>query len=496
MKVKLVLHNFTKKEQTSWKNAISIFNNTFYAFEYVYTRSEIEINHFVIQEKFDLVICYLQSGHTPKREFWRYLTGSLRTPVVLVKESEYGDDSEYFEYGIEDILELDKIELRKALEIILKIFRRSQVRRIEIQTLRLESEGIILREPSILIVEDDGDLLRALQVFLEKTGYKVYSGQSMAEGIMLFAQNRPDLVIADYYLPDGTAETFLSELGLSRQSYDVSFFIISGESAAPWRLQILYEIEDIITKPVNFQELEVRIRRSVQRNLYHKKLQNKLTELETQKKIAEKYISSEITQSLEDGIFPTDTRGHTQIATIAFFDLRDSTRLGDTIGPENFSEILNSILHDVMDLAVSNNGTINKMLGDGLLIVFGAPDPRRGTPEDAVKFAFRTKEHFDNLNDLDVFNLGQKINFGVGIATGKVFAGHVGSIHRMEFTLMGDIVNTASRLESLNKKTRTNVLIDSQTFEFLPGNIKSKFNKYKVIIRGKGDLQIPVWGNR
>jgi len=167
-------------------------------------------------------------------------------------------------------------------------------------------------------------------------------------------------------------------------------------------------------------------------------------------------------------------------ATILFFDIRNSTGIAEKLRPEEFASFLSDILTDVMDLVYGCQGSVNKLLGDGLMASFGVPMSSGTDAFNAVEAAQKIVEYLRTFNDVRPGFLVDEVAAGIGIATGTVFAGVIGSVRRQEYALLGDPVNIASRLESLTKSLDETVLMDEETFV----EIKDRF-LCKPLLRAK-----------
>ncbi len=184
-----------------------------------------------------------------------------------------------------------------------------------------------------------------------------------------------------------------------------------------------------------------------------------------QKTSLEKYFPSNIVERILSDE-PTDNiMGEHLEATILFFDLRGSTKIAESLEPMIFSEFLSELFTDIMDLIYGNGGSVNKLIGDGIMATFGCPYSLGNDALRCAKSALDIKEYLHTFNDVRPDYLKEPISAGMGIATGKVFAGYVGSVRRMEYTVLGDAVNLSSRLESLTKEYSGSILMDKNTLE-------------------------------
>ncbi len=172
--------------------------------------------------------------------------------------------------------------------------------------------------------------------------------------------------------------------------------------------------------------------------------------------------------------------------SILFFDIKNSTKIAEQLQPEVFTSFLSDILVDIMDLVYGNHGSVNKLLGDGLMASFGAPIETGADAFNAVNVAEKIQNYLDTYNDVRPDYLSERIEAGVGIATGEVFAGLIGSIRLEEYTMLGDTVNIAARLEKLTREIDRDILIDEATYLEVRKRV-SPVKKYQISIKGRSE---------
>jgi adenylate cyclase len=155
-------------------------------------------------------------------------------------------------------------------------------------------------------------------------------------------------------------------------------------------------------------------------------------------------------------------------ATILFADINGFTALAERMPPREVNLILNDFFSRMTDILFKYDGTLDKYIGDGLMAVFGAPMEKEDDAERGIRAAQ------EMLQALAVMMAGapeeKKFTIRIGINTGKVVAGNIGSPKRMDYTVIGDAVNTASRLESIARPNQ--ILIGEETYE----RVQGKFN--------------------
>jgi adenylate cyclase len=169
---------------------------------------------------------------------------------------------------------------------------------------------------------------------------------------------------------------------------------------------------------------------------------------------------------LQDGRF----KGQQMIATVLFSDTRDFTRISEQLTPTEVLTWLNRGMSSLIQEITTREGIINKFTGDGILAVFGAP-LSQGVERDAdnaITAALAIQIAIQSLNHELAIEGAPPMQIRIGIHTGPVIAGSLGSSERLEYTVIGDTVNCASRLESMAKEQQSNdcrILVSRQTME-------------------------------
>jgi adenylate cyclase len=169
-------------------------------------------------------------------------------------------------------------------------------------------------------------------------------------------------------------------------------------------------------------------------------------------------------------------------ATILFTDIIGFTRLSEKMSPRDINLMLNQFFSRMTDIIFKYDGMIDKFIGDCLMAVFGAPMEKKKDPERAIQAAKEMRQELKKMIENE--GLEKEFNVRIGINTGNVVAGNIGSPNRMEYTVIGDAVNIASRLESIAKPNQ--ILIGDETYKF----VKRKFKINKIglkKVKGKSE---------
>jgi len=179
--------------------------------------------------------------------------------------------------------------------------------------------------------------------------------------------------------------------------------------------------------------------------------------------------------------------GEERIATVLFSDIRSFTALSAGKPSQTVLAWLNDYLSAMDEVISAEGGFLNKFIGDGLMVLFGVP-LSRGVEEDALRSlrcAIRMHEKSEELNrthrgDPDY----PALKIGIGLHTGPLTCGNVGSRNRMEYSVIGETVNLASRLESLTKDFKTDIVLSSATFEQIKGRFEGVDDLGPKTVRG------------
>lgn len=195
-----------------------------------------------------------------------------------------------------------------------------------------------------------------------------------------------------------------------------------------------------------------------------------MTEERDKKAIREtfgKYLSSEVVDQLMED--PPELGGVDKDLTVLFSDIRSFTTLSETMSPQELVNHLNAYLTAMTDVIFEYGGYLDKYVGDEVMCFWGAPLPQPDHAIRACKCALRQMEKLNELNSQWPEN--RRINIGIGVNSGIMTVGNMGSPTRMNYTLMGDNVNLGARLEGTNKEYGTNIIVS----EFTYGLIKDHF---------------------
>jgi len=179
-------------------------------------------------------------------------------------------------------------------------------------------------------------------------------------------------------------------------------------------------------------------------------------------------------------------QGERREISVLISDIRGFTSRAEHEVPENVVEELNAYFEEMSEVTFQHGGMIDKFMGDGILCLFGAPIFHPAHADRALSCAVAMQQRLHQINQEKIKEKNLPIHAGIAINSGEVIIGNIGSSYRAEYTAIGDTVNTAARLEPLNKEYITEILITEATRNRLKGNYKIE-SVGKVLLKGKSE---------
>jgi adenylate cyclase len=179
-----------------------------------------------------------------------------------------------------------------------------------------------------------------------------------------------------------------------------------------------------------------------------------------------------------------ETGRERKTAAIFFSDIRSFTAISEKLQPEEVVEFLNEYMTRMVACVNDTHGNVDKFIGDAIMAVWGTPVSFGNDTENAINGALMMREALIDFNKGRGSEKKPIIKIGSGINTGPVIAGQIGSHDRMEYTVIGDAVNLASRIESLNKPFGTDILISEDAYKLVRDIFKVE-PMQKIKVKGK-----------
>ena len=190
-------------------------------------------------------------------------------------------------------------------------------------------------------------------------------------------------------------------------------------------------------------------------------------------KAFERYVAPEIVKELgKDESFESRLGGERRDIAVLFVDIRGFTTMSESLQPEQVVDILNEYLELTSSSIFNNQGTLDKFIGDATMAVFNAPMDLDDYVFKAVCAAYDMRKGAEILEKKLTEQFGNSVQFGIGVNCGPAIVGNIGSVKRMDYTAIGDTVNTAARLESNAK--RGEILISEAVYERIKDRIEAE----------------------
>jgi adenylate cyclase len=184
--------------------------------------------------------------------------------------------------------------------------------------------------------------------------------------------------------------------------------------------------------------------------------------------------SEAVARALENSGTKLDLRGQQREISVLFCDIRNFTTFSERHSPHEVVRLLNTFFATVVPAIEAEQGTVNQYIGDAVMVIFGAPQTQPDHALRAVRAAVEMVRRVHQLSDRWKELGAERFRIGIGVHTGNAVVGTVGSPRRLDYTAIGDTVNTASRIESANKELQSEILISQSTFAALPDEEKRR----------------------
>ncbi len=198
-------------------------------------------------------------------------------------------------------------------------------------------------------------------------------------------------------------------------------------------------------------------------------------------------VSSKVLDFLESNPGSFSLRGELAEATVFFSDITGFTSASEHLPPERVTALLNAYLTPVTDCILSHEGYVDKYVGDSVMAVWGAPFPDPRHAVRACRCALAQQAIVASLNTKLEPEYGFRLAVRMGVNSGRVTAGNMGSERKFQYTVIGDVVNFASRLEPVNKELGTSILIGADTYRAV-GDAFDVREIGRILVAGKADV--------
>jgi class 3 adenylate cyclase len=346
------------------------------------------------------------------------------------------------------------------------------------------------RNGYVLVVDDDALNRRLLTATLAREGLRTTSATDGDEALRSIKEDPPDVVLLDIEMPGVDGFEVLERIKADETTRHLPVIMISGLDDIESVVRCL-EIgaDDFLPKPFDAAILRARINAGLDRKALHE------LELDRVRDIFMRFLPEALVDDVlarTDGdarIDPEELTG-----TVLFGDLRGFTTFAEGRPVEEVIEAVNTYLTLMTDAVLDHGGTLVHYMGDGIMAAFGAPVPNDDHADLALTAAREmATEQLATFNAwLGSTGVDQPIRMGIGVHSGSVLSGSVGSPRRHDYTVIGDTVNAAARIEAMTKELDHAVLFSDPTKDALRELPEDAVSLGEFEIRGRSG-RIKLW---
>ena len=321
------------------------------------------------------------------------------------------------------------------------------------------------RTGHVLVVDDDALNRRLLTATLAREGHRTTSATDGAEALAALREEPPDVILLDVEMPGIDGFEVLERIKGDEAVRHLPVIMISGLGDAESVVRCL-EIgaDDFLPKPFDAAILRARVNAGLDRKALHDLEHERVRGLFT-RFLPEPMVDEVLART--NG----DARIHPELltGTVLFGDLRGFTSFAEGRPIDDVIEAINTYLTLMTDAVLDHGGTLVSYMGDGILAAFGAPVANDEHADLALAAArAMAGEQLATFNAwLSATGVEQPLRMGIGINSGPVLSGSVGSPRRLDYTVIGDTVNTASRIEAMTKELDHALLFSQPTRDAL-----------------------------
>ncbi len=309
----------------------------------------------------------------------------------------------------------------------------------------MDLTDVFNRPPLIMIADDDWLNRDLLKAYLASSGCDVMTAPDGQAALELALEQPPDLALVDVQMPRMDGLALCRALKSTPATQFMPVVIVTALDSEEDEVKAIDAgADDFVTKPYSSTVLLTRVRSLLRIKKLH-------DELESRNRLLRQVLDRFIAEDVTDVILTDPERylklgGDIRAVTVLFADIRGFTRFTEAHTAEQVIETLNHIFQTLSQLVFKHRGTFDKYLGDGFMAFYGAPIAGEDDAKRALDTALEMQQLFKQLRDdsgEDLAGLG----LGIGLHSGDAVVGNIGSDRVMDYTVVGDVVNVAKRLQ-------------------------------------------------
>lgn len=310
-----------------------------------------------------------------------------------------------------------------------------------------------IRDATLLVVDDSEENRDVLSRRLRERGYTVLTASGGVEALRAVNEGAVDLLLLDVMMPDVSGIEVLRRVRAVHTVSDLPVIMVTGMDRSEDTVAALQlGANDYVTKPLDFQVVLARVETQLALARAKRRIEELAADLEARnayiRATFDRYVSADIAENLLATSHGPRLSGERRRVTILLCDLRGFTPLCQQLDPELVVRVLNRYLTSMTEVIRELGGTIDEFTGDGVLALFGAPVTRDDDALRAVACAVKMQRAMEHVNALNERDHMPRLQMGVGLDTGDVLVGSIGSLVRAKYTAVGLAVNLAARIEA------------------------------------------------
>jgi adenylate cyclase len=334
----------------------------------------------------------------------------------------------------------------------------------------------------ILIVDDEPFNLDLLEQELQDQDYQIDRASDGVEALEKIRSFLPDVILLDYMMPKMNGLEVLRHLRQDESHKSIPVILLTAKATQEDKIRGLDAgADDYVTKPFDSFELLARVRAMLRIKQMHdtleewnrtlaERVRQQVEELERMSRL-KRYLSPQIAETIlgsDENLFKT----HRREITVVFLDLRGFTAFSDSSEPEEVMEFLRDYHAEMGKLIFKFEGTLERFMGDGIVVIFNDPIPCENHLQKAAAMAVAMRDRVKELRS-GWLKKGYELDLGVGLAAGYATLGTVGFEGRMDYGSVGNLPNLAARLcaEAIGGE----ILTDQKTASRLDDFVETEF---------------------
>jgi adenylate cyclase len=313
----------------------------------------------------------------------------------------------------------------------------------------------------ILAVDDNADNRELLRVYLHLAGYQVTTARSGEEALQKVKREPPDLILLDVVMPGLDGYQVCAKLKEDKATQFIPIVMITALQEQEDRVKgIEAGADDFLSKPFDEHELMARVKSLLRIKGLHDEVEQKN---ELLFKIMNRYVTEEVLALiLEAPERYLKLGGESRIVTVLFADIRGFTKFAGAHSAKRVVEALNSFFSEFTRVIFKHKGTFDKYIGDAVMAFYGAPISYEDDVIRALQTALEMQQVFGQMKEKWWSEELTSLALGIGLNTGEAVVGNIGSEKVMDYTVIGDTVNVAKRLQEIAKPGQ--ILISQSTY--------------------------------